>query len=88
VGTIRKLFLFAALWPLVSPAASQAASETYRLVHAIGNSEKVIAKGLEKGECARRKREHIKITEALGVHSERLGKGSITCLPESYFEER
>lgn len=68
--------------------ASAAHAETYRLVHAIGNSEKIIAKALSKSECDVRKREHIKIAEALGLHNERLGIGSITCLPESLFNDK
>ena len=67
--------------------ASAAYAETYRLVHAIGNTEKIIAKDLSKPECEARKREHIKVAEGLGVHSEKLGVGSITCLPESLFDD-
>ena len=65
--------------------ASTVSAETYRLVHALGNKERFVAKGLSKAECAARKREHIKVAEALGIHSERMGIGSITCLPESLF---
>lgn len=64
-----------------------AAAETYRLIHAIGNAEKVIAKQLSKRECAVRKREQIAVAEALGLHSEKAGVGSITCLPESFFND-
>jgi hypothetical protein len=60
-------------------------AETYRLVHAIGNSERIVAKGLSKAECQAMKKDRIAIAEALGIHSERLGVGSITCLPESDF---
>lgn len=59
--------------------------ETYRLVHAIGNDETVIATGLSKRECETRKADRIALAEALGIHSERLGIGSITCLPDSLF---
>lgn len=67
--------------------ASAANAETYRLVHAIENTEKVAAKGLSKAECEVRKRDLIGVAEALGIHSEQLGIGSITCLPESVFED-
>lgn len=67
--------------------ASTAQAETYRLVHALGNSEKEVARGLSKAKCTERKRELIKTAESLGIHSERLGIGSITCLPESLFED-
>lgn len=66
--------------------STAAHAETYRLIHALGNSEKEVARGLKKNECAERKRELIGTAEAVGVHSERLGIGSITCLPESLFE--
>lgn len=68
-------------------ATGVAHAETYRLVHAIGNEETVVAKGLSKSECERRKKDNIAVAEALGIHSERLGIGSITCLPESIFED-
>ncbi len=67
--------------------ASSAQAETYRLIHAIGNSEKVIAKGLTKQACEEMKRDRVAIAEALGIHSEKLGIGSITCLPESLFAD-
>lgn len=66
-------------------AASAAQAETYRLVHAIGNAEKVVAKGLSKPECETRKRELKTVAEKMGTYNERLGIGSITCLPESLF---
>jgi hypothetical protein len=55
-----------------------AATETYRLVHAVQNSERIIAKGLSKSECESRKKEYVLAT---GV----LSGGSVTCLPESIF---
>lgn len=67
--------------------ASSVSAETYRLVHALGNSEKEVARELSKDECAVKKRELIRTAEAIGVHSERLGIGSITCLPESLFRD-
>lgn len=67
--------------------ATVAHAETYRLVHAIGNDEKIVAKGLSKPDCEAMKKDRIAIAEALGIHSEKLGIGSITCLPESLFED-
>lgn len=61
------------------------AHETYRLVHAIGNDEKIAAKGLTKADCEAMKKDNIAVAEALGVHSQSLGIGSITCLPDSSF---
>jgi hypothetical protein len=60
-----------------------AAAETYSLVHAIGNHERVSAKGLSKADCEVRKKELKAIAEALGSYNEKAGKGSITCLPDS-----
>ncbi len=67
--------------------ASGAHADTYRLIHALGNSEREVARGLSKGECTVRKRELIATTEALGMHNEKLGIGSITCLPESMLDD-
>lgn len=75
-------------WALVlgiTLAASAAHAETYRLVQAVGTTEKVVAKGLSKPECETRKKELKTTAEALGTYNERLGIGSITCLPESLF---
>lgn len=66
--------------------ATAAQAETYRLVHAIGNTEKVVAKDLSKSECDRQKRELKLTATALGTYNESTGKGSITCLPESLFK--
>ncbi|MBX3504458.1 MAG: hypothetical protein KF895_03190 [Parvibaculum sp.] len=81
-----KGFLLAALAGgfLAVPAA---ATETYRLIHAIGNDEKEIARGLSKPECEARKREYKTVADALGAYDEAAGYGSITCLPESLFRE-
>ena len=68
-------------------ASDAAFAETYRLVHAIGNTERYVAKGLSKRACNERKIEYIKVAEGLGTHSESLGIGSITCLPESLFTD-
>jgi len=53
--------------------------ETFRLVHAIGNDETIVATGLTSGACQTRKADHKAVAGALGV------PGSITCLPESLF---
>jgi hypothetical protein len=68
-------------------AAHAETDETYRLVHAIGNDEHFVDTGLSKAECEVRKREYKAVAEALGTHNESLGFGSITCLPESLFNE-
>ena len=72
---------------ITTALASPAMAETYRLIHATGNEERQVAKDLSKPECEKRKRELTSTAEALGIHSERLGRGSITCLPESIFED-
>lgn len=79
------LRLILILSPLVF--ASEALAETFRLVHAIGNDETIVARGLTERECQAMKRDRIAIAEKLGIHSERLGGGSITCLPESLFDD-
>lgn len=55
--------------------------ETYRLVHAIGNTERINARGLTKGDCETRKKEALTVAVALGAG------GSITCLPDSFFND-
>ena len=62
-------------------------AETYRLVHAIGNTEHEAARDLSKAECETKKAELKAAAEALGTYNERTGYGSITCLPESLFED-
>jgi hypothetical protein len=62
-------------------------AETYRLVQAIGNTERITAKGLSKAECEARKRELKAVGEAVGTHNARTGRGSITCLPDRLFDE-
>jgi len=69
---------------LLTPAS---AAETYRLIHANGNAEREVARGLSKYECEAKKRELKTVAEALGTYNEALGIGSITCLPESLFQE-
>lgn len=56
-------------------------AETYRLVHAIGNSEKILAENMSERDCRKEKAERIKIVAALGAG------GSVTCLPESLFKK-
>lgn len=68
-------------------APTTAFAETYRLVHAIGNSERISAKGLSKAECEAKKRELKSVASAIGTYNERLGIGSITCLSESLFKD-
>lgn len=68
-------------------AAGSVAAETYRLVHAIGNEEHVSAKGLSKSECEARKNELKAVATAVGTYNEQTGRGSITCLPESLFND-
>lgn len=80
---MRKILLCTALIAMALPARA----ETYRLVHAIGNSENISAKGLSKDECERRKRDLKKVATALGAYDEQTGYGSITCLPDSFFED-
>ena len=67
--------------------STSALAETYRLVHAIGDTEKVTAKGLTKEECEARKKELKAVATALGTYNESTGYGSITCLPDSLFAD-
>ncbi|HEU4985392.1 MAG TPA: hypothetical protein VFT58_07100 [Nitrososphaera sp.] len=52
------------------------ATQTFSLVHAIGNKERVSARGLSESECKKRK-------EYLAVSAAMVGGGSVTCLPDS-----
>lgn len=61
--------------------AAAAAPETYRLVHAIGNDETEIARGLTESECRSRKKDNAIVAITLGV------SGSYSCLPESLFAD-
>ncbi|MDX3929255.1 MAG: hypothetical protein QHC90_26070 [Shinella sp.] len=61
-------------------------AETFRLIHAIGNTEQEAARDLSRHECEERKRQLKAAGEAVGTYNEKLGIGSITCLPESDFE--
>ena len=61
------------------------AAETYRLIHAVGNDEREVARGLSKSECEARKEEYKAVAGQLGTYNEATGNGSITCLPESFF---
>lgn len=60
-------------------------AETYRLVHAIGNTEHVAATGLTRQDCRARQADLKATATALGTFNEKTGYGSITCLPESLF---
>lgn len=84
--------IFAVLFVIskVSPrdevsSPTMAKSETYRLVHAIGNTERESARGLSKNECEEKKRELKSVGTALRSYNENTGYGSIACLPESSF---
>lgn len=67
-------------------ASTRQPVETYRLIHAIGNSESIVGRGLSEGECDTQKAE-LKVTAtALGTYNEALGRGSIACLPEGTFD--
>lgn len=79
--------IFTVLVALTALTATPAYAETYRLIHAIGNDERELARELEKAECERLKADRIALAEKLGAHSERLGVGSVTCLPESLFDD-
>lgn len=57
--------------------------ETYYLVHAIGNEERVNASGLSKAQCETEKAQLKEVATALGAYNEATGYGSITCLPSS-----
>lgn len=81
-----KKLTIAALGALLLTSAAHAA-ETYRLIHAIGKDENESARGLSKTECEMRKQDLKRTAEALGTYNERTGTGSITCLPESLFED-
>jgi len=85
-GTL-KIALISAAFAGVGCNTDVMASETYRLVQAIGNSEKVHAKGLSKAECEAKKRELKAVAEAIGTYNEKTGFGSITCLPDSFFKD-
>lgn len=64
-----------------------ALAENYRLIHALGNDEMTVARDISKEDCERLKADRKAVAEALGTHSERLGVGSITCLPEVLFAD-
>lgn len=90
-GHVRALLIFAAIavavyaghdWSKPETATATVArqpEETYRLVHAIGNDETILARDLKKYECQREKKERAIIVATMGVG------GSVTCLPESLF---
>lgn len=78
--------IFAAIYLLSGkPPTQSVASETYRLVFALGNTERIVSKGLDKQECEKQKAELKIVATSLGTYNEAAGIGSITCLPESFF---
>lgn len=83
---VPALIAFAA-YMIATPAPSGGgqAAETYRLVHAIDNTEREVARGLSKFDCQIQRDEFKETATALGTYSEATGYGSITCLPESTF---
>ena len=66
---------------LPPPKARSEPEETYRLVHAIGNTERILEKGMWLAACRARRDEHKIIVAALGAG------GSVTCLPDSAFND-
>lgn len=66
---------------IAATGSNAVAAETYRLVHAIDNDEAIVAKGLDEHDCQRMKKERAKLVALLGVG------GSVTCLPESLFDD-
>lgn len=60
-------------------------AETYRLVHALGNTEREVSRGLSRSECQVRRDELKATATALGTYNEATGYGSITCQPESTY---
>lgn len=67
-------------------AATPVTAETYRLIHAVGAVEHEVARDLSRSDCEALKTDRKEIAIALGTHSEQFGIGSITCLPESVFD--
>ena len=57
--------------------SAQKPTETYRLVHAIGNAERVNATGLSKAACETRRVDLRRTAVLIGAG------GSVTCLPDS-----
>lgn len=55
------------------------ARESYRLVHAIGNTERIAATGMTMQACRAQQGELRTIATIIGAG------GSITCLPDSLF---
>lgn len=70
-----------------APAAGHSAPsvEKFRLLHTIGNDEKVVAQGLSRAECEQRLGDLKATSTRLGTFNEATGYGSIACLPESAF---
>jgi threonine dehydrogenase-like Zn-dependent dehydrogenase len=84
LGAIGALIALAAQLEAPSKVPTKSTpAETYHLVHAIGNTEKITARGLSKVECETQKSELKGVAEALGTYNEKTGFGSIVCLPDS-----
>ncbi len=84
-GLIFVAALAAALVSGCGNPQTQEPADTYRLVHAIGNTENIVARDLSKSDCEIQKSELKQVASALGAYNEATGHGSITCLPERYF---
>lgn len=69
----------------ISGSSDGQPKETYRLVHAIGNDETFVARGLQEYECRMQRDELKEVATALGTYNETTGHGSITCQPESSY---
>lgn len=74
---MRRITLAAALMVIAAPVM---AGGTYRLVHAIGNAERILQTGMSQSECRRQRDETRRVATLLGT------VGSVTCLPDSLFD--
>ena len=81
---VPALIAFAAYMIWTAEPQGQSA-ETYRLIHAIGNTEREVARGLSRSDCQIQRDELKATATALGTYNEATGYGSITCRPESTF---
>lgn len=83
VGFLVLFVVALVLLGMCSPSEESTAyrqSESYRLVQASGNTERIVARGLTRWECEARKKD-------LQAVSDVFGPGSVTCLPESVFND-
>lgn len=79
IGFFILLVILFGLLSMCSSSDSGRSDRGYRLVQASGNKERIVARGLSKGECEARKKDLKIVASTLGTG------GSITCLPESLF---